>query len=338
MNAPLRHPLPVNARRIEPLARLPLFFALAGKRVVIAGDSAAVVWKAELLAAAGADVAVYAAAPCDELLAVGVAIIRRPWVADDLRGAALAIGGFEDDGAAAEFAAAARRLGVPVNVIDRPAFCDFSFGAIVNRSPLIVGISTDGASPVFAQAIRARIEALLPQRFSRWVEAAACWRDAVKVSGLSFAARRTFWRAFTARALADAHAEPSERDFRDILAAVRATGAAAERGSIAVIGCVSADPDMLTLGDVRTLQSADVVVFDPSIAPAILDFARREATRIPAGADDLDALAASGMRVVRLIGVSYSSGSASQTRRAPPRSAFRAPARELAAALRSGTE
>ena len=69
--------------------------------------------------------------------------------------------------APATFAAAARAAGVPVNVIDKPAFCDFSFGAIVNRSPLVIGISTDGAAPVFAQAIRAKLEALLPQGFRR---------------------------------------------------------------------------------------------------------------------------------------------------------------------------
>ena len=167
MNAPLRHPVPAATQRIAPLARLPLFFALSGKRVVVAGDGAAVAWKAELLAAAGAR----------------VDVIGRSWTSADLRGAALAIGGFDDDETAAEFAAAARDLGVPVNVIDRPAFCDFSFGAIVNRSPLVIGISTDGAAPVFAQAIRARIEALLPQGFSRWVEAAARWRGAVKAFG-----------------------------------------------------------------------------------------------------------------------------------------------------------
>ena len=56
---------------------------------------------------------------------------------------------------------------MPVNVIDKPAFCDFSFGAIVNRSPLVIGISTDGAAPVFAQAIRAKLEALLPKGFAQ---------------------------------------------------------------------------------------------------------------------------------------------------------------------------
>jgi uroporphyrin-III C-methyltransferase/precorrin-2 dehydrogenase/sirohydrochlorin ferrochelatase len=300
MNAPLRHPLPAVTARIARLARLPLFFALEGKRVVVAGDSLAVAWKAELLAAAGAHVEVYAAAPCDELVGVGVPIIRRRWATADLASATLAIGGFDDDEGAAAFATAARSHGIPVNVIDRPVFCDFSFGAIVNRSPLVVGISTDGASPVFAQAIRTRIEALLPQSFSRWVEAAARWRDSVKSSGLSFVGRRRFWRAFTARALANPHTEPSERDLGDLIA--EAELGAGANGSIEVVGCAPTDPDRLTLRDVRTLQSADVVVFDPCISPAILDFARREATRMPAGAGDLDALAASGKRVVRLIG------------------------------------
>ena len=83
-----------------------------------------------------------------------------------LNGAAVAVGAFDNDADAARFAAAARAAGVPVNVIDKPAFCDFAFGAIVNRSPLVIGISTDGAAPVFAQAIRAKLEMLLPKGFA----------------------------------------------------------------------------------------------------------------------------------------------------------------------------
>src|SRR5262249_28512314 len=165
--------------RIAPLARLPVFLALDGKRAVVAGGSAAAAWKAELLSASGAQVDVYAAEPSDELLQVvespprgAIAVTRRVWSADDLAGAALAIGACEDDEAAAKFAAAARARGVPVNIIDKPAFCDFAFGAIVNRSPLVIGISTDGAAPVFAQAIRAKLEALLPNGFAAWAAAA----------------------------------------------------------------------------------------------------------------------------------------------------------------------
>ena len=102
--------------------------------------------------------------------------------ADDLANAAIAVGAFDDEKAPLSLPHAARSAGVPVNVIDKPAFCDFSFGAIVNRSPLVIGISTDGAAPVFAQAIRARLEVLLPKGFAAWAAAAHAWRAAVKAS------------------------------------------------------------------------------------------------------------------------------------------------------------
>src|SRR5205807_4133777 len=140
----IRTPSEARTPRMEPLARLPVFFALAGKRAAIAGGSAAAAWKAELLAAAGAAVEVYAPNPSDEMIDIAaqasISIHRRVIEPLDFTNAALAVGAFENDGEAAFFAAMARAAGVPVNVIDKPAFCDFSFGAIVNRSPLVIGI------------------------------------------------------------------------------------------------------------------------------------------------------------------------------------------------------
>ena len=220
MNAS-RKPLEARPERMSKLARLPVFLALDGKRAVLAGGSAAAAWKAELLSAAGARVDVYAEDVSDEMLAVAgdppggnITVIRRGWTAEDLRGAAVAIGAFEDDASAASFAHAARALGAPVNVIDKPAFCDFAFGAIVNRSPLVVGISTDGAAPVFAQAIRAKLEALLPKGFASWAATAARWRSAVKASGLPFAGRRKFWQVFTAHAVSNPDSEPDAKRLR----------------------------------------------------------------------------------------------------------------------------
>ena len=115
-----------------------------------------------------------------------IAIHRRRWTNEDFAGAAIAVADCANETEAAQFAAAARAAGVPVNVIDRPAFCDFSFGAIVNRSPLVIGISTDGAAPVFGQVIRAKIEALIPKGFARWAEAARNWRPRVQALGLPF--------------------------------------------------------------------------------------------------------------------------------------------------------
>src|SRR6185295_12348150 len=154
-----RTPSEARPARMGALARLPIFLSLDGKRAVLAGGSPAAAWKAELLSAADAP--------------RGAIVIHRcMWSAENFADAAVAVGAFEDDQGAHKFAAAARTAGVPVNVIDKPAFCDFSFGAIVNRSPLVIGISTDGAAPVFAQAIRAKLEALLQRGFADWAAAA----------------------------------------------------------------------------------------------------------------------------------------------------------------------
>ena len=317
-----REPKDVPEPRLGPLARLPVFFSLDGKRAMVAGGSAAAAWKAELLSAAGARVDVYAANPCEELeqLAAGppcgaVAINARPWLPEDLKGAAIAIGAFDNDEGAAAFAAAARAAGVPVNVIDKPAYCDFSFGAIVNRSPLVIGISTDGAAPVFAQAIRAKLEALLPKGFADWAAAAARWRGALKLAGLSFAARRKFWQIFTAYAVADPDRAPAQADFDSFVAEVKGLGAAVESGSVTLVGAGPGDPELLTLRAVRALQSADVILFDDLVSREVMDFARREARKMLVGKtgfgpsctqEDINSLMVSlakqGKRVVRLKG------------------------------------
>ena len=279
-----------RAPRMEPLARLPIFLALDGKRAVVAGDGPAVAWKAELLSAAGADVVVFAKCPCEELHALaaqpprGAIILQhRAWQAEDFCGAAVAVAGFDDDRDAQRFAEAARAAGVPVNVIDKPAYCDFSFGAIVNRSPLVIGISTDGAAPVFAQAIRGRLEAMIPRGFAGWAEAARRWRKAVQSSGLSFAARRRFWQAFARIALAHPDRAPAQSDFDSVLRQTKAEAMPAEAGSVTFVGAGPGDPELLTLRAVRALQAADVILIDDLVAPDILDFARREARKILVG-------------------------------------------------------
>jgi uroporphyrin-III C-methyltransferase/precorrin-2 dehydrogenase/sirohydrochlorin ferrochelatase len=313
-----RTPAAIETTRIGALSRLPAFFALEGKRAIVAGGSPAATWKAELLSAASARVEVFAAVPGEEMLALAAAPPRgevilhdRSWSAGDFAGTAIAVADCADDEEAARFAAAARTAGVPVNVIDRPAFCDFSFGAIVNRSPLVIGISTDGASPVFGQAIRAKIEALIPKGFARWADAARAWRPRVQALALPFRGRRNFWERFTERAVAAPNAAPSDAD----LAALLEPAAQKNAGSVVLVGAGPGDPELLTLRAVRALQSADVILFDDLVAPDILDFARREAKKMLVGKtghapsckqDDINALmislAKAGRRVVRLKG------------------------------------
>jgi uroporphyrin-III C-methyltransferase/precorrin-2 dehydrogenase/sirohydrochlorin ferrochelatase len=313
-----RAPAELRSARMGALARLPAFFALEGKRAVVAGGSQAAAWKAELLSAAGARVDVFAPAPTEDMLTLAAApphgaieIHNRVWTPDDFAGAAMAVADCADDTEATKFAAAARTAGVPVNVIDRPAFCDFSFGAIVNRSPLVIGISTDGASPVFGQAIRAKIEALIPKGFARWAEAARAWRPQVQALALPFRGRRTFWERFTDRAVAAPNAAPEDSDLEALLK----PSAAHNSGAVVLVGAGPGDPELLTLRALRALQSADVILFDDLVSTDILDFARREAKKMLVGKtghapsckqDDISALmislAKAGRRVVRLKG------------------------------------
>ncbi|MET0567535.1 MAG: siroheme synthase CysG [Hyphomicrobiaceae bacterium] len=316
-----RQPRSVRPRRMDALATLPVFFKLAGQRVVVAGGSEAATWKAELLSAAGATVEVYAPDPCAEMEALAVdpprgrvLLERRAWSAFDFESAALVIGATDEETEAARIFEAARKAGIPVNVIDKPAFCSFQFGAIVNRSPLVVGISTDGAAPVFAQAIRSRIEALLPAGFARWAAVARAWRTMLVRLDLSATMRRRFWELFAARALAAPDRTPTEQDLHALLTESRNhAGAAPVAGSVILVGAGPGDAELLTLKAVRALRSADVILFDDLVAPEILDFARREAKRMLVGKtghqpscrqDDINALmvglARSGKRVVRL--------------------------------------
>ena len=317
-----RTPTETSSARMGTLARLPLFFALDGKRALLAGGTPAAAWKAELLSAAGARVELFAHELCEELRQLilnpprGEIVWRgNAWTSRDLAGAAIAVGAFEDNDSAAAFANAARGAGVPVNVIDKPAYCDFSFGAIVNRSPLVIGISTDGAAPVFAQAIRAKLEALLPKGFAVWAETAARWRGALKNTGLSFSGRRKFWRLFTAHAVANPDGNPSGADFDRFVAEVAGLGVKVETGSVTLVGAGPGDPELLTLRAVRALQSADVILFDDLVSREVLDFARREARKMMVGKtgfgpsckqEDINALmvalARQGKCVVRLKG------------------------------------
>jgi uroporphyrin-III C-methyltransferase / precorrin-2 dehydrogenase / sirohydrochlorin ferrochelatase len=244
-----------------------------------------------------------------------VMIHRRPIAADDFADAAIAVGAFDDDSSAALFAATARARGVPVNVIDRPAFSDFAFGAIVNRSPLVIGISTDGAAPAFGMAVRAKIEAMIPMGFARWVEAARRWRAALAATGLSFQGRQQFWRIFSHFAATHPNHEPTRSDFDGFLSQTANETTNQDSGSVTLVGAGPGDPELLTLRAVRALQAADIILVDDLVAPGILDFARREAKKMLVGKtghgpsckqEEINALmvtlARAGKRVVRLKG------------------------------------
>lgn len=272
--------------RIQPLATLPVFLRAADRAVLLAGGTEGVAWKAELLLAAGARVHCVAPDPCEALLSLAagrsdIQLSHRAWVEDDLSGVLIGLCDAADDDEARRFAEAGRQRGVPVNVVDKPDFCDFQFGSIVNRSPLVISISTDGASPVFGQALRTRIEALLPEGFARWAQVAKDWRTKLRSRELPFRARRLFWEAFTDRAFAAPGTAPDDLLFDALLSSEDVTNA--PRGKVILVGAGPGDPELLTLRAVRALQTADIVLYDDLVSAGVLDLSRREAQRINVG-------------------------------------------------------
>jgi len=308
------HPVETRPARLAPIPRLPIFLDLQAKPALISGGGPGSAWKAELLAAAGARVIVHATDPSPELAEVaavcpGVTVTAAPWTDADLAACAIAIGG-EPGPEADRLAAAARRLRVPVNVIDTGPLCDFTFGAIVNRAPVLVAISTDGAAPVLAQAIRRRVEAVLPPALGQWAAAAQRFRAAAARLLPDRTARRRFWEAVAARAFANLRDADPDAALARLAVEPHAAG-----GEIVIVGAGPGDPELVTLAAVRELQAADVILYDRLVAPAILELARREARRVLVGkaghgpsvpqseiTHTLIAEARAGARVVRLKG------------------------------------
>lgn len=276
-----RSPKPSERRSaaIGPLAVLPLFHKLDGRPVLAAGGSEAMAWKLELLLAAGARPTVAAdtlSAEVREIVdAHGLPRMELAQAMGVPGRFGLIVADLPDEADALKLFESARQQGVPINQIDRPAYCTVQFGSIVNRSPAIVAVSTDGAAPVLGQAIRTRIEALLPRSLGDWAEAARAMRPRLAAEIELPSLRRAWWRRFADRALS-ARSGPNPSD-------LMMTRADDTPGRVTLVGAGPGDPDLLTVKAIRALQDADVVLYDALISDEVLELARREARRMPVG-------------------------------------------------------
>lgn len=302
--------------RMGKLSVLPVFFGLEDQRVLVVGGSEAAAWKAELLLATGARVDLVAGELSDGMVSMldhgALFHVGPDWRSVDHRAYRIAVGDLEDEAEAAAFATAMKEAGVPANVIDKPAFCAFQFGSIVNRSPVVVGISTDGTAPILGQAIRRRIETLLPTALAGWADLARRLRARVGKTLQPGAQRRAFWEHFVDQVFASpAEPEESAEDALAVLAGKVALQPA--QGSVTLVGAGPGDPELLTLKAMRALQSADVILFDDLVSRDLLEMARREAKRMLVGKrggrescqqEDINSMmltyARAGKRVVRL--------------------------------------
>jgi uroporphyrin-III C-methyltransferase / precorrin-2 dehydrogenase / sirohydrochlorin ferrochelatase len=260
----------------------PIFMRLAERSVLVVGTGEPAHAKLRLLEAAGARVDLRAELP------------------ERLIGYALVFGASSDDVRDRAVAAAARGAGIPVNVVDRPELSDFIMPAVVDRGDVVIGISTGGASPILAQRVRGWIEDALPARLDRLAAFARRFRSAVHDRLADAQTRRRFWdRFFDGKAadliLAGEEQQAARQVIRDLNGA---KAGARPTGSVTVINLASNDPEALRIRDLRALRKADVIAYDTGVAPAILDYARREARRVALA--DITGAETAGLNLVLL--------------------------------------
>ena len=299
---------------------LPIFLALGGESCLLVGGSPAAEPKARLLLRAGARLVVVAATLGPGLRELagepGVTWRRRGFRDDDLDGMRLVIVAAGDDTLAGAVAGAARRRGIPVNVVDRRSLCSFILPSILDRSPLVAAVSTGGAAPVLARILRARLETIIPARFGRLARFVGEVRATVLRRIPEPAQRRRFFEGIVDGPIGEQVLAGREDDARaaieSALTEYRGSDAA---GEVYLVGAGPGDPDLLTFRALRLMQKADVVVYDRLVSRAVLDLTRRDAERIYAGKqpghhaipqhginDLLARLALDGKRVLRLKG------------------------------------
>jgi len=277
---------------------LPVFLNVRGAPCLVVGTGRVASRKAALLRRAGAHVT-----------------MTTEFREEELDRYALAIAATSDQEVNRAVAAAAKARHVPVNVVDQPALCSFILPSIVERAPLVVAVSSGGASPVLARLLRARLESMIPAAYGRLAALAAEFRDRVKAR-FEGPERRRFWERALQGPIAELVLAGRDAEARKALAAaIDDTRLAFGGGEVALVGAGPGDPDLLTFRALRLMQQADVVVYDRLVSQPILDLVRLEAERIYAGKErakhtlpqeDINALLArlakEGKRVVRLKG------------------------------------
>ncbi|MEB3753905.1 siroheme synthase CysG [Acinetobacter sp. MD2(2019)] len=201
-----------------------------------------------------------------------------------------------------------------VNSVDDIPHCRFMVPAIIDRSPLVISVASNGSSPVLSRQLRTQIETLVPQGMGALAEFSGQWRKRVKAKISNPDQRRVFWEELYASPLKE-QVFAGNTETADLLMQQALDNWSIPKGEVYLVGAGPGDPELLTLKALRLMQQADVVIYDRLVSPPILDLCRRDATKIYVGKarsnhsvpqDGINALlveyAQQGMRVCRLKG------------------------------------
>lgn len=265
---------------------LPVFLNVRNVRCLVAGGGEVAFRKARLLARAQAELHVVAPEAGESMLSLlqehGGRLDRREIREEDFEGAQLAIAATDDPGVNENVSRWARERGIPVNVVDQPALCTFYMPAIVDRSPVVVAISSSGASPVLTRSLKEMNEVMLPARVDRLALLLGSMREEVKSRTADFAGRTTFWENVLDSEVPELVYAGKEDEAR--AAMERILGGAQQRtGEVWLVGAGPGDPDLLTLRALRLMYRADIVLYDRLVSEEILARIRPDAELIHVG-------------------------------------------------------
>ncbi len=300
---------------------LPIFLDLRGRKGLVVGGGDTAARKASLMLGAGAWVT--AVAPHDladafrELQGTDRLIhLKEGFRPEHLEGVDVVFAASEDPALDQAVHDAARARHIPVNVVDRPSQCSFIMPSIIDRSPVMVAVSSGGEAPVLSRLLRARLETLIPAAYGRLAALAGRFKQAVRGKFTTTAERRKFWEKAFLSPIAEMVFSGREQEAEAHLKAMlEAQSDTPGTGEVYLVGAGPGNPDLLTFRALRLMQQADVVVYDRLVSPPILDMCRRDADRLYVGKERdnhavpqdeinmvLVRLAQEGKRVLRLKG------------------------------------
>ncbi len=197
----------------------------------------------------------------------------------------LVIAATDDEKVNAAVYEAAKARNILVNVADSPDHCDFILASILDRSPIVVAVSSGGDSPVLARNLRARLETLIPPSYSKLGDLVGRYRDKVKQKFENVSQRRRFWESVLEGPVADhmmaGREELAEKTLLEKLQ--DPDNKDLGRGEVYLVGAGPGDPDLLTFKALRLMQQADVVFYDRLVSKEILALVRKEAELIYVG-------------------------------------------------------
>jgi len=302
------------------MSLFPLFADLKGRRVLVVGGGSVAERKVASLLKAQADVTIGALAFNDGLVRLGaqgrVRLLRGSFAANWLDGAWLAVAATGDREVNRNIAALAATTRIFVNVVDDPELSSVQLPSVVDRSPLIVAISSSGAAPVLARRVRERLESLLDHSMGPLVALAQRYRAAIRHRRPVLGQRRSFYDWLLDGPVATALRQQQPWQAERLLTEELARDAMPDQGRVILVGAGPGDPGLLTLKALRALNEADVILHDRLVSQEIRDLARRDALQISVGktpGEDHEATqrrihalmlehVQAGLRVVRLKG------------------------------------